>query len=207
MMHRVLFYGDSNTYGFDPQGAFGGRFPESVRWTSVLERRLIGEWEIIADGMNGREIPHTFEAWEHLDSMITQCSPLTLFVVMLGTNDYLNMFVPNVDLVADKIKTLLEHVLAFQEIRENQTRCLLISPPMIRTAGDDYYAKYDTTAGQFARAFRQVASKLHVSFADAAAWQLPMAYDGVHFSEEAHLIFADRVEEMLRFFALGTERI
>ncbi|MBF1017028.1 MAG: hypothetical protein HXK86_06785, partial [Lachnospiraceae bacterium] len=34
-------------------------------------------------------------------------------------------------------------------------------------------------------------------FLDAASWNLPLAYDGVHFSERAHLLFADRLEEHL----------
>ena len=25
---KVLFYGDSNTYGYDPAGFMGGRYPE-----------------------------------------------------------------------------------------------------------------------------------------------------------------------------------
>ena len=54
MQHRVLCFGDSNTYGYDPRSCLGGRYPESVRWTGLLKAR---GWEIINEGENGRAIP------------------------------------------------------------------------------------------------------------------------------------------------------
>ncbi len=29
-MIKILFYGDSNTYGFDPRGFGGGRYPVDI---------------------------------------------------------------------------------------------------------------------------------------------------------------------------------
>lgn len=39
-MRKALFFGDSNTYGYDPSGFMGGRYPRDVRWTTILEERL-----------------------------------------------------------------------------------------------------------------------------------------------------------------------
>ena len=36
MCRRLLCYGDSNTYGYDPRSYLGGRYPQSVRWTALL---------------------------------------------------------------------------------------------------------------------------------------------------------------------------
>ena len=33
----IVFYGDSNTYGFDPADMTEGRFPEEQRWTTLLQ--------------------------------------------------------------------------------------------------------------------------------------------------------------------------
>ena len=30
-MEKIIFYGDSNTYGYDPRGFFGMRYPKEVR--------------------------------------------------------------------------------------------------------------------------------------------------------------------------------
>ena len=37
MAHKILCFGDSNTYGYDPRSCLGGRYPDSVRWTALLE--------------------------------------------------------------------------------------------------------------------------------------------------------------------------
>ena len=33
---EVICFGDSNTYGYDPQGYFGGRYDADSRWMSIL---------------------------------------------------------------------------------------------------------------------------------------------------------------------------
>ncbi len=54
MGHRIVCYGDSNTYGYDPRSYLGGRYPEAVRWTALLNTE--GR-EVINEGQNGRPIP------------------------------------------------------------------------------------------------------------------------------------------------------
>ena len=36
MKRTILCYGDSNTYGYDPQSPLGGRYPPQVRWPDQL---------------------------------------------------------------------------------------------------------------------------------------------------------------------------
>ncbi len=54
MGHRIVCYGDSNTYGYDPRSYLGGRYPETVRWTALLSA---DGWTVINEGENGRSIP------------------------------------------------------------------------------------------------------------------------------------------------------
>ncbi len=53
MCHRLLCCGDSNTYGYDPRSYLGGRYPETVRWTALLNAE---GWQVINEGENGRSI-------------------------------------------------------------------------------------------------------------------------------------------------------
>ena len=49
-MKKCLFYGDSNTYGFDAEGGHGGaRYPENLRFTSILQEKLKAEWEFVVE--------------------------------------------------------------------------------------------------------------------------------------------------------------
>lgn len=52
---RILCFGDSNTYGYDPRGFFGDRYNAEDRWTDLLAKQI--GWDIINLGANGREIP------------------------------------------------------------------------------------------------------------------------------------------------------
>ena len=40
---RVLCFGDSNTYGYDPRSYLGGRYDAGSRWMDLLAQRL-GTW-------------------------------------------------------------------------------------------------------------------------------------------------------------------
>ena len=33
---KVICFGDSNTYGYDPRGYFGGRYDADSRWVDIL---------------------------------------------------------------------------------------------------------------------------------------------------------------------------
>ena len=48
-MSRILCFGDSNTYGYNPKG---GRYGESERWTARLAARLGAT--VIEEGLGGR---------------------------------------------------------------------------------------------------------------------------------------------------------
>lgn len=50
-MKRVLCYGDSNTWGYQP--GQGSRFPANVRWTGIVSQILKDRYVIIEDGVNG----------------------------------------------------------------------------------------------------------------------------------------------------------
>ena len=43
----------------------------------------------------------------------------------------------------------------------------------------------------------QLALQRRLSFVNTGEWNIPMGFDGVHFSEEGHRIFADRMLEVL----------
>ena len=53
MPRTIVCFGDSNTWGYVP-GSDGARHPREARWPSRLQRLLGDEWEVIAEGLNGR---------------------------------------------------------------------------------------------------------------------------------------------------------
>ena len=54
MSRKIVCFGDSNTYGYDPRSYLGGRYPEFIRWTGLLKA---AGWEVWNKGENGLSIP------------------------------------------------------------------------------------------------------------------------------------------------------
>ena len=62
-MKNILFFGDSNTYGYKPDGS--GRFDRNIRWTGRVSDNLGPEYNVIVEelqyfrmqsGMQEREL-------------------------------------------------------------------------------------------------------------------------------------------------------
>lgn len=203
-MKKVFFYGDSNTYGYDPAFYTGGRYPRRSRWTTLLAERLEGTWEVAADGMPGRMIPRAGRGTDMvLDSWRAEM-PVDLIAVMLGTNDLLSMKTPDASATAAKMENLIRGA---QE--SLAAKILLIAPPQIRftdpsctqpfVQGTQTYARQcleqSTVLAQY---YKDIAARCGIFYADASSWDLALAFDGVHLSLEANAVFARELEKVIR---------
>lgn len=205
-MKKVLFYGDSNTYGFDPRGMMGGRLPVSERWPDILAQKMYGEWKVYADGMNGRVVPDNPYSLLSLDKSVLEYSPLDLFAVMLGTNDLLNMSDPDADTVATKIRDFIERQLNRTEFIDNKTGFLLIASPMILPHMDESLEEVEAQRRRLATELDIIAQELGIFFANAGEWDLDLSFDGVHMTADGHKVFAEHMENILTGIDLTAER-
>ena len=94
---NVICFGDSNTYGYDPQGYFGGRYDADSRWVDILAAEP-GR-NVCNMGQNGRGIPSAAPAFP---------ADTDLLIVMLGTNDLLQGCSP--ELAAERLERFLAAV-------------------------------------------------------------------------------------------------
>lgn len=91
-MRTVLCFGDSNTWGYIP-GGNGRRFPRDTRWPVRLQRALGEEWEVIAEGLNGRTaaldspVAEGRNGLPYLVPCLHSHAPIDLLILFLGTND------------------------------------------------------------------------------------------------------------------------
>ena len=47
------------------------------------------------------------------------------------------------------------------------------------------------------RQYRALSRRLGVRFADAGAWNIPLTFDGVHFTGEGHRLFGEKLTELI----------
>ena len=176
---KVLCYGDSNTFGYDPRSLLGSRYEPENRWVDIVAAQT--GWEIINAGQNGREIPRRSFELESARELIGQHKP-DLTVIMLGTNDLLQGADP--DTVTARMEAFLRSLPG--------SLFLVAPPPMQRGAWvpDDRLVACSRLLGSL---YRALAQRLGIPFADAADWGIELTFDGVHFSENGHRTFADHL--------------
>lgn len=176
---KVICFGDSNTYGYDPRGYFGGRYDADSRWVDILAAET--GWEVRNMGQNGREIPSSAPSFP---------ADTDLLIVMLGTNDLLQGRSP--EQAAERLERFLSGVSL------DRSRVLLIAPPPVTLGKWVPSPQLIDGSRAFARLCQALAERLGIRFADAGTWGIPLAYDGVHFTEQGHKAFAAGLLEELR---------
>ena len=176
---NIICFGDSNTYGYDPRGYFGGRYDADSRWVDILARET--GWTVCNMGQNGREIPSAAPAF--LDDT-------NLLIVMLGTNDLLRGRSP------EQATERLERFLS--GISLDRSKILLIAPPPVTLGAWVPSQQLIDESHAFARLCQTLAEQMGIHFADAGKWDIPLAYDGVHFTEQGHRAFAAGLPEELK---------
>lgn len=168
---KVLCFGDSNTYGYDPRSWLGGRYDSVSRWVDLLAGKT--GWEIQNQGQNGREIPRR---------PVAVPGDTDLLVVMLGTNDLLQGDTPQ------KAAEQMEQFLAGLSLARE--KILLVAPPPMELGEWVQEERLAADSARLAPLYRALAARLGIRFADAGRWGVTLAYDGVHFSEQGHKAFA-----------------
>ena len=185
MGQNIVCFGDSNTYGYDPRSPLGERYASEVRWTALLDR--FPSWDIENQGQNGREIPTRPAELERFSALLARRPHL--LVVILGTNDLLR----HPGFSAEDVAGRMERLLA----RPFPCRCLLVAPPPVRFGAWAAEERLIAESARLGGAYAMLARRLGIDFADAAAWDIPLAFDGVHFTPEGHRRFAREMARLL----------
>ena len=182
---RIVCYGDSNTYGWDPRMFSGNRYdhpwPELTAELTVHKVYNLGE--------PGRVIPRWEESLEWFRRDVAPLSP-ELLVIMLGTNDLLEMPEPSADRIAQDMEKMIRSAVQ----NRLSERILLLSCPPVEFQKEIYQPVLEEVSDRY----RQLAAQDQIDFADPLRWGITMGCDGVHFSEGGHRIFAEKFAQELR---------
>ena len=180
---RILCFGDSNTYGYDPRSYFGSRYPAEHRWVDLLAQR--SGWEVLNAGENGREIPRTAGELRRFAQLLSGCQPVDLLLVMLGGNDLLQG--------ADAAGVAVRMEAFLTQIPLPREQIVLIGPPPVKPGAWVTEERLLADSVGLAAAYQALSQKLGTRFVDAGGWEIALTFDGVHFSEEGHRTFAENL--------------
>ena len=180
---KILCFGDSNTYGYEPRSYFGGQYPAQHRWVDLLAQKLC--CKAVNAGENGREIPRWEGELQRFDLMLSNQKPLDMLVVMLGGNDLLQG--NTVEAVAQRMESFLER------IQLERSKIVLIGPPRMKPGAWITDARILEDCVRLNAAYDNVAEKMGIRFVDATDWEIEVTFDGVHYSEKGHVAFAEQL--------------
>lgn len=209
MKRRILCFGDSNTYGYDPRG---GRYGEDARWTMRLASQLGDGYTIIEEGFNGRTCVYDDpieggykSGAAYLPPCLMSHNPLDAVVIMLGTNDAKRRFGLTPMTIGEGLMQLVRLVRMYAGDAEgNPTKVIVVAPvPIGDTLPRSRHAEcfgpqaIEVTRGLTAE-FARMARLLRCEYLNAADWAEVSELDAVHLSAKGHAGLANGLEKKIR---------
>lgn len=207
-MKTIVCFGDSNTFGVNPEG---GRYPRRLRWTGQLQELLGNGYYIVEEGLNGRTTvwEDPMQPWRNgakaLPYVLQTHKPMDLLLIMLGTNDcktYLNVSAED---IARGLDSLCRKILHFDYHGYPVPGIFLVSPIYIGEQVTREGAPFDTTAvaksKMLAAYYRRVADAYHAGFFDASQ-VASHGSDSLHMDAGSHTALARALtRELQHWFA------
>lgn len=187
-MKRILAYGDSNTWGFDP--ATFARYPAEIRWTGLLQKALEPDALILEEGLCGRTtvfddatIPGA-NGLTALPGILAADSPIDRAIIMLGTNDCKSVFGASSAAITDGLEQCLRNVTAAVDPAD----ILLIAPLDLTDAalGFGYDDRSLRVSREFKQTYKELADKYGTAFFAASDVAQASDVDGQHLTREGH---------------------
>ncbi len=210
-MKNILCYGDSNTYGYNPQN--GLRYPKDVRWPGYLQLLLNNApdaYTVIEEGCNGRttvtEDPN--EPWknglDYLKPCLNSHKPLDIVILMLGTNDLKEYFHKTASQIATDAGVLVDNIKSFTASKQGYIpTVILVSPPQV---GEDmpnspfsnsFSPRSLAESKSFAKYFKAVAEEKGCIFFDAASCVEASKEDSLHLTASGHMALAEALYQVI----------
>lgn len=200
MMKTVLCYGDSNTWGYEPE--LDERLPWKRRWTGILQERLGQNFQVVENGVCGRtacrESKQEFIVNGYLEAQI--CAevnvPIALAVVMLGTNDCKDEYEMEPEHIADNVRKVAG------VFEEKGAKILILSPVPIQNLQEspfmhEFGIRAEKKSQELPEYLEKMADTEGWIFLEAGKYVKPGDYDGIHLPAKEHIKLAEILEKKI----------
>lgn len=208
ILDQILVYADSLTWGIIP--GTRKRLPFEARWPGVMENALNESGHhvrVIEDCLNGRRTVYDDpykpgrNGLEGLEQRIEVNSPLSLVILMLGTNDFQSMHPHTAWHAAEGIATLVRAIRkAPIEPGMPIPDVLIVIPPIIDEPKGLIADKFAGAAGKCAglvEEYQRVANELNCPLFDANSVTTASVVDGIHLDENQYATLGKSLAEVV----------
>ncbi len=216
MKKHILCLGDSNTHGYcaDPADCAGGgdRFNEAERWTCRLQAALGEDYLVLEEGLSGRTTVFQDPLYEGLDALhylwpcLKSHEPLSLLIIMLGTNDVKQrMGGASAFAISLGMRRLIQKAQTTDCWGTGKPNILIIAPLPIDKRVEQSPVAQEMGQGAVEKSrelpahLKRMAAENEVHFLDAA--ELGLAFnqiDFMHLTRDSHARLAQALAEKVR---------
>lgn len=198
---RILFYGDSNTWGYNPLD----KSRQKNRYTQII-KKAFKEHEIIEEGLCGRTMcfddpfDEDRNGVKGISMVLKTHAPLDVVFIMLGTNDAKRQFATNSISLEKGIRTLLYKALNPEIYKDGMPvpKFFVVCPPKmnieglknIRTLsnfGKEGYTILNDTKPYLEKGCKDFGIKVIDTQAIAGT------FDGIHMDGDGHALVAKKL--------------
>ena len=212
-MKKILCYGDSNTFGYNPDFEFnpddglnstdGLRYDGNTRWTALLQTSLPEDYQIIEEGLCDRNgfvnNPKGFEfsAQRHFPKLLSKSEVMDTLILAVGTNDLQIQYDISYGTVEKGLETLI--LLAKEKFRN-----IIIIPPVILSEKilDGFFSfQFDETSiiksRKVGKIYKKLATLYNCKLFDINKFTQPSDTDGLHYDAESHKLISEKLSTFL----------
>ena len=206
MQKHIVCLGDSNTHGYcadpndcaDPQLA---RFNEDERWTMLLEKKLGTEYKVYEEGLSGRTTVFPDPLYDGLDSLhylwpcLKSHEPVSLLIIMLGTNDTKPRFSVSSGEITEGMSNLIRKLRFYYPVNKYPMPPVLLAAPGPLAPAKEEYA-FDASSARKVRElparYEALAKELGCLYfnAQTVLTEADLGGDGIHLKTEGHVKLA-----------------
>lgn len=208
-MKNVLFYGDSNTWGYQGDDPVH-RLDADKRFTGVVAARF-PEVHFIEEGLCGRTICNTDpidfgrNGMNLLPALLATHDPIDVIVIMLGTNDSKAMYGHSPFTIGDAMDRtikLIQSPLLWSNTMQKPQILLVAPPQMGDVKRSRYYGMFDEGSAALIRTlpavYRALAEQYGCAFVDGSAVTAAKCSDQIHLVAEEHAVLGNLIADKLR---------
>ena len=201
-LKKILCYGDSNTYGYNPKDA--SRYSAATRWTALLQNNLGSDFEVINEGACDRvgfvdnDRGFLFSSQRHFPEMIAKIKDIDVLILWIGTNDLQFKY----NLSIHQLESGLEKLILSAK---SCAKKIILIPPVVLGSdvlGGNFNFQFDeasiSKSKKVGKIYRKLSSVYGLNYFDPNEFVNPSKIDGLHYDEIGHKIIADKLTEFIK---------
>jgi len=200
-MKKILCFGDSNIFGFNPLN--GKRYNKNERWSGILQYLLGDKFCIVEAGCNNRtafsDNPNGIEqtGYKILPSYLSD--NIYSVILAVGINDLQKQY----HVTENDIKEGIQKLIDIVKDKASNADIILVAPTKI---DDNIFNSFFSTmfdkesiskSSRLPYIYEQIANKNNCKFVNLNDYILPSNIDGLHYDVASHSIIAHELYKLI----------